>query len=130
MLKLLFQVDITRYLLKDMNDIETLNMWINVTSIDYLRMMCIKEDNSIDIPLSLKGQLLECLRYSKSILGLYHIDCEAYSNWLFMLLEVVYLEIFNARCVEKQKDCKFRQLLHQLDSLFIRVDTNTFVNIG
>ncbi|ATQ16671.1 hypothetical protein O5404_07535 (plasmid) [Borrelia miyamotoi] len=115
-----------------MNDIETLNMWINITSIDYLRMMCIREDNSIDIPLSLKGQLLECLRYSKSILDLYHIGSESYSNWLLMLLDVVYLEVFNSRCVkvEKQKDCKFRQLLHQLDSLFIRVDSSAFVSIG
>ncbi|AMR76157.1 hypothetical protein A0V01_06060 (plasmid) [Borrelia hermsii] len=115
-----------------MNDRDTLNIWISSTSIESLRMMCIREDGSIDISSSLQSELLECLRYAKSILGLYHMEREAYRNWLFMLLDVVYGEVFNSRCFKpgQQKDCKFRHLLESLDALFPRVDHQTFLSIG
>ncbi|AHH10014.1 Hypothetical protein BPA_0047100 (plasmid) [Borrelia parkeri SLO] len=113
------------------DDKDILVMWISTTSIESLSM-CIREDGNVDIPSYLKPQLLECLRYSKSILGLYHIEREAYRNWLLILLDVVYSEIFNSRCFKalQQKDCKFRHLLDQLDSLFSRVDHQTFLSIG
>ncbi|UPA19095.1 hypothetical protein bpuCAU1_001306 (plasmid) [Borrelia puertoricensis] len=115
----------------DVNYKDILVMWISTTSIESLSM-CIREDGSVDIPPSLKPQLLECLRYSKSILDLYHIERDAYRNWLLISLDVVYLEVFHSRCFKtlQQKDCKFRHLLDQLDSLFPRVDHQTFLSIG
>ncbi|ETZ17472.1 hypothetical protein BDCR2A_01608 [Borrelia duttonii CR2A] len=113
------------------NDI-LLNKWISMTSVEYLRMMCVKDDGRIDIPLSLRPELLECLRYTKSILGLYHIESDAYNNWLLILLEAVYTDVFHAKCFKSanQKDCKFKKLIDQIDSLFARVDQSTFLNIG
>ncbi|WP_024653118.1 hypothetical protein [Borrelia persica] len=109
-----------------------LNFWIGSTAIDSLRAMCIREDGSVSIPKNLMAELLECVRYSKNILKLYTIESEAYKNWLFMLLEVVYAEVFHSRCfkVGQKKDCKFRQLLDQLDALFPRVDSSAFLHIG
>ncbi|ACH93794.1 hypothetical protein [Borrelia duttonii] len=114
------------------NDDVLLHSWISMTSIESLRMMCMKDDGRIDIPLSLRPELLECLRYTKSILGLYHIESDAYNNWLFILLEVVYTDVFYAKCFKSgiQKDCKFKNLLDQIDSLFARVDQSTFLSIG
>ncbi|AHH04112.1 Hypothetical protein BHY_1161 (plasmid) [Borrelia nietonii YOR] len=40
----------------DINDRDILNMWISSTSIESLRMMCIREDGSIDIPSSLQSK--------------------------------------------------------------------------
>ncbi|WP_210373224.1 hypothetical protein, partial [Borreliella garinii] len=81
-----------------------------------------KEDGSISIPDQTKVQLLEVLRYAKSILALYHMGT-AYKNWLVILLDVLYLEVFNIRCKGDQKECKLKYLLSQLDFLFPRIDS-------
>ncbi|WP_246938485.1 hypothetical protein [Borrelia coriaceae] len=117
---------------RKIRDDDILKMWISITSLESLRMTCIREDGKLDIPQGLKLQLCECLRYSKSILKLYYIKGDAYNNWLFILLDVVYPEVFNSRCAKagQQKDCKFRQVLDQLDLLFPRVDGGAFLSIG
>ncbi|WP_233709403.1 hypothetical protein [Borreliella bavariensis] len=79
-----------------MSELDDLIMWINLTKIESLRIACTKEDGSISIPDQAKVQLFEVLRYAKSILALYHMGA-AYKNWLVILLDVLYLEVFNIR---------------------------------
>nr|WKT13875.1 hypothetical protein LKV13_04490 [Borrelia sp. BU AG58] len=53
----------------------------------------------MQIPEQLKGELTEVLRYATSILALYRITSSvAYKNWLLILLDIVYSEVFHARC--------------------------------
>ncbi|MBB6213603.1 hypothetical protein QIA17_05295 (plasmid) [Borreliella californiensis] len=112
-----------------MSELDDLIMWINLTKIESLRIECINEDGSISIPDQTKVQLSEVLRYAKSILALYQMGA-AYNNWLVILLDVLYLEVFNIRCKGDQKECKFKYLLSQLDFLFPRIDSCPFFYIG
>ncbi|MBB5141717.1 hypothetical protein [Borreliella afzelii] len=112
-----------------MSELDDLIMWINLTRIESLHIACTKEDGSISIPDQTKVQLFEVLRYAKSILALYHMGT-AYKNWLVILLDVLYLEVFNIRCKGDQKECKFKYLLSQLDFLFPRIDSCPFLYIG
>ncbi|SCW41914.1 hypothetical protein SAMN02983004_01040 [Borreliella japonica] len=112
-----------------MGELDYLTMWINLTKIESLRIECTKEDGSINISDEIKVQLLEVLRYAKKILALYHMGA-AYNNWLIILLDVLYLEVFNIRCKGDQKECKFKYLLSQLDFLFPRIDSCPFLYIG
>ncbi|APJ09281.1 hypothetical protein [Borreliella afzelii] len=111
-----------------MSELDELIMWINHTKVDSLRAECTKEAGNISIPDQTKVQLFEALRYAKSILALYHMG-DAYNNWLVILLDVLYLEVFNIRCKGDKKECKFKYLLSQLDSLFPRVDSCPFLYI-
>ncbi|WKC58529.1 hypothetical protein [Borrelia sp. P9F1] len=110
---------------------EWLELWIANTQIEYLANECSK-DGVIQIPEQLKGELTEVLRYATSILSLYRITSSvAYKNWLLILLDVVYSEVFHVRCSKAgQQNCRLRQLLLQLDFLFQRVDTRPFLDIG
>ncbi|WP_210753375.1 hypothetical protein [Borreliella valaisiana] len=105
-----------------MSELDDIIMWINLTKIESLRIECIKENGNIDISNQTKIQLFEVLRYAKSILALYQMGA-AYKNWLIILLDVIYLEVFNIRCKGDQKECKFKRLLSQLDFLFPRIDS-------
>ncbi|WP_418905588.1 hypothetical protein [Borreliella japonica] len=112
-----------------MSELDHLIMWISLTKIESLRIECTKEDGSINISDEIKVQLIEVLRYAKKILALYHMGA-AYNNWLIILLDVLYLEVFNIRCKGDQKECKFKYLLSQLDFLFPRIDSCPFLYIG
>ncbi|WP_418457424.1 hypothetical protein [Borreliella andersonii] len=113
-----------------MSELEDLIMWINLTKVESLRIECTKEDGNISIPDHIKIQLFEVLRYAKSILSLYHIGTAAYKNWLVILLDVLYLEVFNIRCKGDQKESKFKYLLSQIDFIFPRIDSCPFLYIG
>ncbi|UGQ16720.1 hypothetical protein [Borrelia sp. RT5S] len=108
-----------------------LGMWIVNTQIDYLKAYCINE-GVVEIPVHLKGELTESLRYAAAILDLYSITSSvAYKNWLLILLDVVYSEVFHPRCSKAAQDrCRLRQVLSQLDFLFQRVDTRPYLDIG
>ncbi|MBB6043484.1 hypothetical protein [Borreliella yangtzensis] len=112
-----------------MSELDDLITWISLTKIESLRIECTKEDGSINIPDQTKVQLFEVLRYAKSILALYDMGA-AYKNWLVILLDVLYLEVFNIRCKGDQKECKFKYLISQLDFLFPRIDSCPFLYIG
>ncbi|WP_210378754.1 hypothetical protein [Borreliella garinii] len=112
-----------------MSELDDLIMWINLTKVESLRIECTKENGNIDISNQTKIQLLEVLRYAKSILALYNMGT-AYKNWLIILLDVLYLEVFNIRCKGDQKECKFKYLLSQLDFLFPRIGSCPFLYIG
>ncbi len=108
-----------------MSELDDLIMWINLTKVESLRIECTKENGNIDISNQTKIQLFEVLRYAKSILALYHMGV-AYKNWLVILLDVLYLEVFNIKCKGDQKECKFKYLLSQLDFL-LRTYVRTYV---
>ncbi|QMU99723.1 hypothetical protein F0310_04740 (plasmid) [Borrelia sp. A-FGy1] len=118
--------------LKDSNANNWIKVWVKNTAIGYLKSECIR-DGEIEIPEALCVSLVEAVRYAASILDLYRIekDSSSYKNWMLILLDIVYEEVFNPRCAKRQekRDCRLGRTISQLDFLFQRVDSSPFLQI-
>lgn len=101
------------------DELEEIKAWVEGSKNELLRNVL--KDGKFDTREDQEILMVETLRYVKKILSFYKIsEFEAYQNWLVLLLDAAFKDVFFGECSGNLKS-DFRKLLRILETSFERV---------